>query len=714
AVLRTIQALKENVLSRMGAPDEVEDVFPMSDIQKGMIFASMMHPGGGVYHDQMLFPLPVVDKPLFTQALGLLVEKHGILRTVFNLNSYEEEVQIVYKKAAVAVDYHDLSGQSAQEAQEFIMGYLKEERERPFETETSFPWRSTLFKLSERTMVHLFQFHHALLDGWSFASFTTELYNVYSLLRDNRSLQLPKLKASYKDTILESLLDKSDESTAQFWRNELLDYKRLPIFGQDDTNQKHIVNYEPALLRRLREVAAELNLPVRSLFFGAYVFTMNMLTYENDLTVGMVTNLRPVTEDGDKVLGCFLNTIPFRYHVPGAPTTWRNFLIALDGKLRTLKGRDRLTLPGIAKAVGENSSQGNPFFDVLFNYVDFHVYDHLQLTEQEVAVGDLPVLESHEATNTYFDVSVSTTDGHLSVYYLLRKALKSAVSLSEVAGYFDSALRTIAANALAVINPAALLPAQASAKLLNEYNDTAADGCTNKTLVDLFAEQAAKTPENIAVAFGAESISYKALDEQSNQLAHYLRKKGVRAESLVVLYLQRSPEMLIAMLGILKAGGAYVPLDTQYPESRVAYVLDDTAAAFVLSHGGVPAVPQGDSTRTTILLDSEWAQIAQEPTTPLPVKVDPTHLAYVIYTSGSTGIPKGVMVEHRSVVNMVIDQVRELSFTQADHVLQFAPLSFDASVLEIFTSLAAGARLILAEKERMDSGEGFVDYLQQA
>ena len=218
----------------------------------------------------------------------------------------------------------------------------------------------------------------------------------------------------------------------------------------------------------------------------------------------------------------------------------------------------------------------------------------------------------------------------------------------------------------------------------------------NSTLVDLFAEAARRAPEHIAVTLGHEHITYQVIDERSNQLAHYLRKQGVREETLVPICLNRSIEMIIGLLGILKAGGAFVPVDPDYPADRIQYMLADAGGPLVVTNAQTRRVlPESI---TTVSLDSEWATVAQEPVEPVSVPVLAHHLAYVIYTSGSTGRPKGVLIEHRSIVNYILNSIREYALgqrSQPSGSYLHLPLAFDASMTTIFVPLLTGKRIVV-------------------
>ena len=249
-------------------------------------------------------------------------------------------------------------------------------------------------------------------------------------------------------------------------------------------------------------------------------------------------------------------------------------------------------------------------------------------------------------------------------------------------------------------------------KLLVEFNNTAFEYPKEKTVIDLFYEQSSKTPDAIAVVFGQKHVTYKELNERSNQLAHYLNNKGVKSETLVPISLERTIEMIIGMLGIMKAGGAYVPIDPALPVDRMEYMIENTGANIIVSNSICKSkLPVG--AQDIIELDGDWEIIEKESKKIPENSVRSGQLAYVIYTSGTTGKPKGVMIEHSGLVNVCIDHIKEFSMTGADRYLQFMSPSFDGSILDIFSTLLSGASLILPGKEALSSSENFIQFVSQ-
>jgi hypothetical protein len=447
----------------------------MSDIEKGMVFESLLHGGLGVYHDQMVrrSRFAGFDRGRFTRALELLVAKHEILRTGFNLSDYGTPVQLVYRQVPVALHYEDLAAlpHSAQETT--IQAFAREEMQRPFDVARAPLWRMAAFHLGHDELLFLFQCHHAIIDGWSDALLLTELNNLYLELGDHPGYAPAKLKASYRDFIVQHETDKRDDRIRAFWTQELAGCKRLDLFTDEEDGVLYGKALDPARFRQLEGLARELGTTVKAISLAAYVYLLKLLNYDPEVVAGLVTNTRPACEDGDKVLGCFLNTIPFRITL--AESTPFDALVAeVHAKLIGLKGHEGLSLAGIAALHPQPAGAGNAFFDTFFNYVDFHSYRSLRREAPapgEPAPADVRV-KGTGTTNTFLDFTVNATGDLYTAGLFLRKKLKSGHSAEALVDlYFNILYRVLEAPRTA-LGGLDCLPAAERQQLLDGFNDT--------------------------------------------------------------------------------------------------------------------------------------------------------------------------------------------------------------------------------------------------
>ncbi|WP_106793798.1 non-ribosomal peptide synthetase [Aquimarina sp. Aq78] len=701
---KTLEELQEQVKNIHPNPQSIASVYPMSDIQKGMLITSQngVESGDfGIYHDQFADQVPLVDVQLMQRSLDLLAAKHETLRTGFDFYNFTEPVQIIYKEVNNSIGYDDISYKNTSEKEIYIEKFLKTERElHPFQIDKAPLWRINIFKVSDSEMVFVIQFHHAILDGWSEKTLKVELFNLYEKLKEDSSYTPPKLQCGMRDSMISDMVEQNDVENKKYWKQELEDYRILDIFTEASKVEMQTRNYEDDFKDKLLTKCEKDNVSPKALFFGAYVYVLSMLSGEKDMIVGMVTNRRPMVNDGEKLLGCFLNTIPFRFDLTSRILSWTEYIKQIDQKLKDLKGKDRLSLIGISKLTDE-IHYNNPYFDILFNFVDFHVFNQIKdktLLDHE-ANEKLNIEDDFERTNTFLDFNVSLTFNRLQVGITQARELKSGHSIDDVYKYIDQFLNCYLDETNQVFDSTYLLQEIEKGQLLKSFNATSFPYPKNKTLVELFTEKVKDSPESLALVSEGTRITYKELDEESNRLAHYLLlNNSLEIENLVSVKLPRSEWLVISFLAIIKSGAAYVPIDPNYPEERIHYIEKDSNCAVAINEG----------------LLKEFRENRENYDITLPkVNITATNLAYVIYTSGSTGKPKGVMIEHQGIANTILSQLDNFGISVTDNCLQFSNQSFDASIWEILLSLLGGATLFVISEDTKSEVKRFEQYIEE-
>jgi len=690
-----IGGLRERILSSRHIlnKENIEDIYPMSDIEKGMVFEASLNADLGVYHDQTVHQRCFIEFDIerFRRAMELLVEKHPILRTSFHVSDYETEVQIVHKRIDISIRYEDLSGLPGKRQEIAVQEYMKRERKKPFNVSKAPLWRMRAFNSGGDRILFVSQCHHAIIDGWSEALFMTELNNLYLKLGEDPLYKPEALKSSYKDFIIQHEIDKRDDQINEFWLNELFDYSRLDIFAEDEELRTYSYSVDADTAGKLKKTAVDLNTTLKVLSLSAYLYMLKMLSADAEILTGLVTNNRPNCEDSDKVLGCFLNTIPLKITMEENETC-SEFVAKIHNKLIELKSVEGLGLNNIAQIHKKGPVFANPFFDTLFNYVDFHAYESIsdddksRKEEQKTPVINV---NGYVRTNTHFDFSIDATRGGYRMNIQLGKQLKSGFSPQRIGELYLDILAAMVNYPARVIHVPDRLSAEEKHRVLFEFNDTKVPYPRNRTVAELFEEQAAKTPDKIALVFGKTALSYGQLNERSNQLANYLRSHyKIAANDLIGVKLARNEWMIIAIMGVLKSGGVYLPIDPEYPPDRIDYMITDSKCKLVIDEGELAKFrkEQGKFTKEN-----------------LNAVNGPDDLVYVIYTSGSTGRPKGAKVKQHSFVNLILWYNKLLELQQEDCVFLMAPISFDLAQKNIFTPLISGARLCLP-------GELYADY----
>ena len=714
-IMDSVDQLKQAVLRSSTDKENIADIYPMMDIQKGMILLSSINPIAGTYHDQFVYQVPSVNVELFNRAFAKLVEKHEALRTCFDLTTHEQEVQIVQKKIKFNIIQTDLQFLEKEQQEKFIADFMVKEREVPFDPRVAPLWRVNLFATSPNNAALLFQFHHAILDGWSVASLNTELFQIYRELAADPDYRPALLKSSNKQAAIEELIEKSRHPNVEPWKNELADYQRLNIFIKNKTYKTYVKRYALAFRHDLLKRCEEDKVNLKYVVYGAFVYIIKMISIENDFVIGSVSNNRPIAEDGDKVLGCFLNTTPVRNRLEDIDNmSWVQYFKKIEDKFISLKDMERTTLYQIAKIANENDTDNSPFFDIIYNYIDFHIYNSLGLyngdTAQKNNAGRLSVA-NYESTNTALDLIVNVTGDMLAFSYTLIRDFKMDISLEKFHEFVDKVLTTYIHSPHAKTKEMEVVSEEEKQKLLYDFNDSYKNHPVHTTVIDLFSEQVIKAPEHRAIAYEGRNITYKELDKLSDQFAHFLVSQGISKGELVLVYLLRSPEIIISILGILKAGAVYLPIDTGNPPERINYMLKDSAARFVLT--GTEFVNLFDANIVTpICIDTIDYQGFPEGKTGVVAGTE--DIAYIIYTSGSTGKPKGVVVNHGALASRLYFYKNYYNLGEEHRILNYNSFGFDACIEEYLLPLATGAECIIAGSVFKDNlFANMVDFIEE-
>ena len=453
-------------------------------------------------------------------------------------------------------------------------------------------------------------FHHSMLDGWSISVLTTEL--TQALTKGFQSLA--PLTHDYKDycAILHGRM--ASETAADYWKNLLADYSKNKLpFNYKGTRISNELGMKSisklldlSLMKKMEQVAAQHKFSLKAVFLAAHTYLMHVICAESDVVTGVVTHDRPEIEDSEKILGCFLNTVPIR-------VSFKNFNDSLsllkwvNHYLLDVKPNE-IHLSDIAKVIGEKTTLTNPVFDTLFNYLDFHMYEDFGKntpSAREVA-GNLSedTFESKEMTNTFLDVELDRTKDLYALKIKFMPAYFHESSIRYALELYERIIGLFVKDLSLPIGSAHLISEAEKKDLLYDFNDTIEDYSKHKTLQYLFEEQAIKTPDNIALKFKDQTVSYKTLNERSNQLANYLIEKGVKKGDNIGLLSSRNFDMIIGMFGILKAGGSYVPVDPDYPKERQAYILENSAVLKVVTDAYYPVLEQMN-TDDYIVLDAK-------------------------------------------------------------------------------------------------------------
>lgn len=691
---------------RARVPAGLEDAYPLTALQLGMVFHDAYDPAAQLYRNVDSIHMGAHFDPEFlVEAAQRLVDRHEILRTSFDLIGYTEAVQLVHQTVKVSVSIEDLRNlsHSAQEAN--LAEWLERQRDAPIDITVAPLFRFYVHRRAEKTFQLTLVHHHAILDGWSVGALFAELMGDYlASLRAERLAPSP-IAAAFRDYVFLERSTLEAPMYRQYWEKHTLGTAapRLLPFPDAGTPEQHDatrhrelhIDLGESLSAAIGRLASSAAVSRKSVLLAAHVRVLGLLGGQSEVVTGVVTDGRPELPGGERVLGLFLNSTPFRIGLPGG--TWMELVREVFAYERASSPFRRFPLAYMERDLG-----GRSLLDTVFNYTHFHVLEPLSELE------GVHILDRHSFARSSFrfvanfDVAASA-DRRLTLTLAYDAANLGGEQAETIGELYRRALGAMTSRRSGRYESDYHHSPEDRRVLLELGNDTQTayprDACIHR----LFEAQARRTPGAPALVCGDDWVSYEEFDRRANRLARRLQSLGVGPEMRVGVCLERSFDLIVGILAILKAGGAYVPLDPAYPEERLAFMLGDSDAAVVLAHRRF-AGRLASAGRLVVFIE-ETPGDDGEPLAPVDDGgITAESLAYVMYTSGSTGQPKGVCIPHRGVVRLVLG-VDYVDLGSNDVVLQAASIAFDASTFEIWGALLNGALLALLPAHKPSMAE---------
>ncbi|HJP91741.1 MAG TPA: amino acid adenylation domain-containing protein [Pyrinomonadaceae bacterium] len=691
----------------------IEAIYPLSPLQEGMLFHHLLTPEATAYVVQMSCTFRGdLDVAAFKRAWSRVIERHAVLRTFFTWEQRDKPLQVVLAQMPLPWMQYDWRDLSSAEHENRFTSFLAEDRKRGFDLAQAPLLRFALIQVEENRYRFLWSFHHILLDGWSMPLLLKELFAFYNAYRNGQELELEEPRP-FRDYI--AWLRRQDPAATEgFWRETLKGFT-VPtplVVDRPSTDDKERDDYSELSVRLSETLTAKLNalaqrneLTLNLLVQGAWAILLSRYSGEQDVLFGATSSGRPVDLSGvESMVGLFINTLPARVRIKA-----EDLLIPWLKKLQEqqLDARQHEYTPLVSVQGWSEVPRGQSLFESLFIFENYPVSTALREPAIGLQVEDVRV---REKTN-YPLIAVSAPGPELLLKLGYEHNRFDEATIRSMLGHFQQLLEEIATHPEQRVVDLELLTDVERVQMLREWNNTRTTYAQQCCVHELFESQVEHTPESVAVSFQGGQLTYRELNTRANQLARSLRRLGVGPETLVAICMERSAEMVVAVLGVLKAGGAYVPLDHSYPQDRLSFMLDDSRAAVLLTQQALLRdLPE--SKALTLCIDRDWDLIKGE-STENPARITTArNLAYLIYTSGSTGRPKGVMIEHRGVLNLAAAQIKRFEIQPSSRVLQFASFSFDASVSEFFTALFAGATLVLETQNALMPGPEFAELMR--
>ncbi len=679
---------------------------PLSFAQQRMWFLDYYKPNSHYYTIantvQLTGPLNV---PALERSFTESIRRHQVLRANFALLG-DHPVQFVKPAGVETLPIVDLSELPPDRQLDEAQQLATEEAQRPFDLSNDKLVRLSLLRLDREKHVLVLAMHHIVSDGWSIGILIRELSILYDAYSHGREPQLPALPIQYTDYAVWQrnwLQGEVLEKELEYWRRELSDAPvalELPTDRPRPALQSHrgahyTVRLSPEVSEGLKALGQEETVTNFMLLLAAFHVFLYRYTGQRDICIGTPIAGRNRIES-EALIGLFVNTLVIRAQL-SERQSFREVLYQVRDKSLEAFAHQNVPFERLVEVLQpERSLNRSPFFQVMFSLQN--------ATAETPPMGDLQLeFWKHDKSLSQFDfmLTILETDRfNFTVEY--STDLFDETTIKRMMGHFRNLLEEIVLAPGERIERLSLLKDD-ERQTVEQWNQTRTDYPRESSIHALFEEQAARTPDAPAVICGDAQLTYGELNARANQLAHHLQTLGVAPDVLVGICMERSVEMIVAILGVLKAGGAYVPLDPSYPMPRLSAMLEDSQAPILLTTEQALDLLPADWGQV-VLIDDDWPVIAGQSTENLANDVQADNLAYVIYTSGSTGQPKGVSVPHRAVVRLVIT-TNFISLTPSDVIAQVSNVSFDAATFEIWGALLNGARLVVMPPEQLSLAE---------
>ncbi|WP_367127826.1 amino acid adenylation domain-containing protein [Saccharothrix sp. HUAS TT1] len=671
----------------------VADVFPLAPMQDGMLFHALLDPDSRPYLEQLSLVLDGVTRPhLFDLAWQRVVDRTPALRTAVVWQGVPRPVQVVRVEVRAPVTHADWRGLTEADRERRLADHLDADRAAGVELDAAPLFRVVVFRLTDDRVHLLWTLHHVVLDGWSVMAVLSEVFAEYAALAGG-SRVTPGNRPPYRDYVAWQLAQDA-EVAMRHWRGVLAGFTEpVPLPYDRPPGRGHRV-YSHAARRfelptevsdRLTAFTRRARVTVNTLVQGVWALLLARYGGRADVCFGATVSGRPPELPGvDSMIGLLINTLPVRVTVGGDD---------LAGWLRELQDRqvesrqyEYVPLADI-QAVSEVPTGARLFDSVV-------VFENYPIDADLAAAHGLTLRSVTGKTGTNYPITLVAYPGApLSFLVHFDPALFDEPTVDRLVGHLRALFEGIAADPDRSPDRLPVLSDAEHRTLVRRWNATDPGHPAGLCVHELVAGHARTTPDAVAVAHGADTLTYAGLEARANRLAHHLVRLGVGPGAVVGVLLDRGLDLVVGLLGVLKAGGAYLPIDPAYPAERLAVMVADAAPAVVLTHSRHAHRLDGTPARV-VPVDREHPD--GDPVAPPAVPVTPNDLAYVIFTSGSTGRPKGVLIEHRSLVNTVLASASRFGTGPGVRVLQLFSMSFDGGTWDVFRALASGATLCLA------------------
>ncbi|SEJ42897.1 non-ribosomal peptide synthetase [Bacillus thuringiensis] len=681
-----------------------KESYQLSSAQKRIWFLNKYNAINRVYDTPLhIYIEPSLKKDILQDTIRFLVERHEMLRTVF-IERNGEPRQVILNSIAIDLIHDEIEHMSKKEQQEYIRTTINQTDHTPFDLEKGPLFRIRIFNLNKKKSYLYINLHHIITDEWSVRNLLDELMKVYSAFAKRRNPELPTISNRYVDYAeweqAQLNLGRWDTEKS-YWMAELaapLPILNLPLDfsrNRQSTNKGTVfeMKLDNEMKESLKQVCEQENVSMYMLFLAAYIQLLHYLTDQKDIIVGT-----PVVgrnhQEFEKIQGFFVNTLAIRTQLNDVKNLTQLLQVVREKCLNSFQNQSYPFDKVIEQINPDRSFGNNPIFSTMFSYQKDILQQHdaykLQLLPNKQDISK-------------FDISLAVEEGldyvGISFEYDINLFKEESINrfTQNLLNILDAFIhqRTVTYENLSFLS-------QEEESLYQKVNHTERPYPYFQNIQEQFYMQVDGQPERIAIVTGTESLTYRQLNMSSNQVAQHLLEKGIKRGDKVAIFLDRSMNSIVSMLGILKAGAAYIPIDVKYPEDRINYIVRDSEACRIIMSNKFKSHLNVSDYKVSIIEDIYRTTINDD----VKILNKPNDLAYVIYTSGSTGKPKGTLLTHKGVLNLVEWRNEVFQISPNDKVTQFYSHSFDSSVSEIFSTLLNGAELyVLSDEQRYSTVE---------
>ncbi|NLW45808.1 MAG: amino acid adenylation domain-containing protein, partial [Firmicutes bacterium] len=673
-------------------------------MQESMLYQYLSEPETDQYFEQISLRLyGKIDNAIFIDAWQAVAANNEILRTVYRWDKLEQPVQIIWKYRKIPFREFDCSGFQAQDKQKALNEIKENDYREKVDIRTA-PFRITLCKLDDENYEMIISNHHILYDGWSNGILLNEFMEAYQRLAAGKQWVSPP-KTKYKD-YLKWLRTQDQAEQKLYWENYLKGFSGktlLPFEGKQRLDSHRADEFNIFLpqniTEKITEFAKKNNLSTATLFYTAWGILLQKYSNSNDVVFGTTVSGRTQKVKGiQDIVGLFINTIPLRI-IADSDLTIKGLIETVQANLHHREDFEYASLSDIK--LWSEVGGGENLFDSIVVVENYPLSQRLTGNQDHIQITDYQI---QERTNFDLTLAVMAFD-RIEFKLIYNDALFDRETIEALMDCYGRILELMVTNYDGKLAELQMLSLPEQNQLIEEFNKTKTDFPKAKTLAEIFEDQVSQFPDQIAIVAEEQKMTYAELNRKANQLAAFLRTKEVIPNRCVGLILERSPEMIILILGILKAGGAYLPLDHEFPKERTFNIIKDANPTLLIiqenlieKFSDTKTDLQNECSTEVITLEEIMAVIADFPVeNPQPVNKS-ADLAYIMYTSGSTGTPKGILIKQYNI-SRVVKNTNYLEITKDDVLLQLSNYAFDGSTFDIYGAILNGAKLVLAKKE---------------